>query len=152
MAEIRLPSPSESWMTDTVPGHVHVFIASGASDRVSTHVWTEEDMIYFMYTRFPKVLVRYKDIVKQPDIMAMFILYSLGGVFVKSETFVIPTTLTPGKVTLQDGFIASPKRHPLLEKVLRDFLSTGPQSSMEWGEALSRLGGDMVVGQRVLKQ
>jgi hypothetical protein len=141
MADIRLPLPSETWKTDTVPNHIHILGNCKAGAKIATHVWTPEDMVYFMYTRFPKVLVRYKDIAEQPDIMAVFILYSLGGIFVKGDEnfFVVPTILNPGKVTVHDRFIASPKRHPLIEKVLRDLLN-----KVDWDETLSRLGGDMV--------
>ncbi len=119
---IRLPPPSETWMTDTVPSHQHA-LGIKADTTTPTHAWTEEDLIYFMYTRYPKVLVRHKDCVKRVDLMALFILYALGGVFVKSgENCEVPATFSPGKVTVRQGFIASPKRHPLLEKVLRAVL------------------------------
>ncbi len=120
MCNIRLPPPSETWMTDTVPSHMHALGIQ--ADTTTTHAWTEEDLIYFMYTRYPKVLARHKDCVKQPDLLALFILYALGGVFITSETCEVPATFSPGKVTVRQGFIASPKRHPLLEKVLRAVL------------------------------
>jgi hypothetical protein len=83
----------------------------------ATHTWSSEDIIYFMYTRFPKVLARYKACPDNPDIVALFILYSLGGVFVR-EAFCTAPDVFPGKVTVHPAFVASPARHPAILQAL----------------------------------
>lgn len=135
----RWPPPSRSWPSDVVPNIVHIL--SNTKDAGATHSWSDEDVIYFMYTRFRNL--RHEDLSRHRDAICLLVLYALGGVFIKEKNKMpaIMPNVAPGKVTVHPAFIAAPARHPTILRIVKGVVEEGEDPS----EVIRNMGGDAIV-------